>query len=105
MKDNFTCEMCTSSRIKSKHRLYKTYLNSTTRMIELFLIFKIIEEKEVSIFKDEIKKLKKKDNINLDKNDLIKYFKPIFSQYAMVKFTENLIDSINYNVKKSGNKW
>lgn len=105
MKNNFTCGMCTSSRIESKHRVYKTYLNSTTRLTELFKVFKTIEEKEISVFDNEIKKLKKKDHRRFNKCDIIKKFKPIFSEYAIAKFTENLIDSINYSVKKLGRKW
>ena len=80
-------------------------MNSTTRLTELFRIFKSIEEKEISVFHDEIRKLKKKDQTKFDKCDLIKHFKSNFSDYAMAIFTENLIESINYNAKKSGRKW
>ena len=39
MKINFCCGMCTPSRIESKHRIYKSYMNSKTRLTELFYSF------------------------------------------------------------------
>ena len=61
MKNYFCCGMCTSSRIESKHRLYKRFLKSSTHLIEFFKVLRELEEIEIFQFKDEVTKLKKQE--------------------------------------------
>jgi len=100
MKAYFCCGGCTTSRIEAKHRIYKKYLNSSKRIIEVFQMFKNLESKEIYNFKDEIKKIPKTDDKSLDKCKIIKYFKEHFSNYAILKIKEELINSTNYAIEK-----
>ena len=106
MKEKFTCGICTSSRIESKHRVYKKYLNSTTRLACLFRVFKDLEEVEITNFKEEVSKLDVLENQNLENSDLIKQFQSTYSTYVIRKLKNNLMESVNYSVeKKSTNIW
>jgi len=60
MKSKFCGGMCTTSRIESKHRVFKRFLNSSTKLSELFKVIKIIENQEINSFTNEIVKLNKK---------------------------------------------
>jgi len=106
MKEKFTCGICTSSRIESKHKVYKKYLNSSTRLRCLYKVFKDLEEEEISNFREEISKLGMFENQKLEQSDLIKHFQPIYSNYAIRKLKGNLMESVNYSVeKKNPNLW
>jgi len=98
--------MCTSSRIESKHRLYKRFLKSSTHLIEFFKVLRELEEIEIFQFKDEVTKLNKRENKKLNKTSLIKFYQNEYSQYALVKLKDELLESINYKLrKKQGQKW
>ena len=100
MKEVFCCGMCTSSRIEAKHRVFKQFLNSSSRLSELYLTFKKLEDKEVTSFKDEIQKLKKKSIEALSNNDIISDLKDNYSEYINLKLQKDLIDSTNYKIQK-----
>ena len=98
--------MCTSSRVEAKHRLFKKFFNSSTQLTEFFQVIKDLEQKEIWSFKDEIKRFSKKENKKLDKTSLIKYFIDQYSQYAISKLKDEIIESINYKIqKKDKSKW
>jgi len=105
MKKTFTCGNCTSSRIESKHRIYKTLLNGSSRLSEIFTVFKKLEDQDVERYKDEIIKLKKDQNSELDKHELIIEMKKSYSSYAVKRAKEILLESIHYAVEKKGQKW
>ena len=106
MKKDFCCGTCTSSRIESKHSVYKRYMNTSIRLSELFSIFKNLEEQEYNCFKEEITRLSKSERINLRKSDLIKHFDKIYSPYAIKILENSQLESVNYSVdKKASNLW
>lgn len=106
MKEFFCAGSCTTSRIEAKHRTYKRFLNSSTRLTELFVVFKDLEDQEIKKFKDEIKQISKKDEKNLNQCEAIKFFGQEYSNYALQKIKEELIESTNYSIKKrSNNTW
>jgi len=107
MKESFSCGICTTSRIESKHRVYKRYLNSSIKLACLFQIFKDLEKEEITRFKEEISyKIGILENKKLDKSDLVKYFQPIYSDYVIRKLKNNLMESVNYSIeKKNQNLW
>jgi len=105
MKRKFTCGMCSTTRIESKHRVFKLYLNSNSKLNEMFKIFKQLEAKEIFTFKDEIEKLSKKEEEKLEKCNLIKFFSSHYSQYVLAKLKQNLIESNNYKFRNIDNIW
>jgi len=106
MKSYFCCGMCTSSRIEAKHRLYKRFMNSSTQLTEFFNIIQELEEREITSFKDEINRFNRQENKKMEESALIKYFKDQYSNYALSKLKEELIESTNYKLlKKNGEKW
>ena len=105
MKKQFTCGMCTTSRIEAKHRVFKLYLNSSSKLCELFKVFKQLEAKEVYVFKDEVEKLTKKEDQQFEKSLLIKHFAPNYSLYVLAKLKEQLNESLNYKFAKVQKTW
>lgn len=101
MKSDFCCGMCTSSRIESKHRVFKKFLRSSTPLTKFFEVCKEIEEKEIYTFQDEIQKCKVRTNNKLEKSKLIKFFNNEFSEYSIAKLKDQLIESTNYKLAKS----
>ena len=88
MKKLFTCGMVSSSRIESKHRIYKRFLDSNTRLSEIFLIFKNLELEEIHNFNDEFEKTitLSKDNENvMMQNPLILKCINVYSDYIVRK--------------------
>jgi len=105
IKKYFSCGMVSSSRIESKHSILKKYLDNTTRLSELFLTMKALEEAEITNLTKEISKEAKKDYATLDSNDFIKDCRENYSEYIIFKLKEQFLQSINYHVTKSGTKW
>lgn len=106
MKKNFCCGTCTSSRIESKHKIFKKFLNSAKRLTELFRVIKNLEETEIGKFKEEIEKMSKEESQNIEKYDLIKSLKQKYSSYCMKILKKNLLESLNYKItKKKDNFW
>jgi len=105
MKTNLCCGTCTTSRIESKHRLLKRYLNAATQLPSLFQVWKQLEDNEITKYKDEIESFKKKEEEKLLKCELIQYFHN-YSDYALNKLKEQLIQSTNYKLnKKTKGAW
>lgn len=72
----------------------------------MFQVFQDLEEKEIYTFKDETQKFTKKVNKRLDKSNLITYFGKDYSEYALNKMKEQLIESTNYKLgKKERGNW
>ena len=106
MKNYFCSGMCTSSRVEAKHRLYKKFFNSSTQLTEFFKVIQELEQKEISSFKDEVKRFSQKETKKLNGTSLIKYFEEEYSSYAITKLKDELIESINYKLsKKDKEKW
>lgn len=107
MKQYFTCGTCTSSRIESKHRVYKTYLNGNSRLCEVFQTFKELEENAVSNYADEIEKINKSQEDELRKHVLIKEIENRYSYYVVQKMKTILLESIHYSVEetKQNQQW
>jgi len=106
MKSYFCCGMCTSSRVESKHRLFKKNLKSSTHLTEFFKVLRELKEIEIFQFKDEVTKLNKRENKQLGKTSLIKFYQNDYSQYALVKMKDELLESMNYKLlKKQRQKW
>ena len=105
MKDFFTIGMCTSSRIEVKHKVYKMLLNSSRRLCEFFQIFQALEDQEFKNYKDEVKKLLKAVESNLDDNKLIKEIKDKYGIYVIQRMKGILVDSLNYDIKKGGSSY
>lgn len=107
MKQTFTCGTCTSSRIESKHRVYKKYLNGNSRLCEVFKCFKELEDKQISNYTDEIKTFKKSQESELDKHTLVKEVEQKYSQYVVIKIKEILLESLHYSVEEinENQKW
>jgi len=81
-------------------------MNSSTRLSELFKIFKTLETQELINFKEEIRRINKDEKDRLEKSDLIKHFKKIYSEYAISILQKNLLESVNYSIdKKKSNIW
>jgi len=106
MKGKFCAGMCTTSRIESKHRVFKKYLNSSNRLVEIFKVFRELEKLEVQNFKNEIERLLKRERQKMDCCDLIKHFEKIYSKYAVLRLKDNLLEAINYKSEKTNkNTW
>jgi len=105
VKKTFTAGSCSSSRVEAKHRIYKTFLNGNSRLSKIFKLFTILEEQKISEIDQAIQKKTKKENIESDKHELIKKTKELYSQYAVYRMEEVLIDSIHYSVVKKNNYW
>jgi len=106
LKSHFCCGMCTTSRLESKHRVMKRYLNSGKRLTELFQVMKELEDKELNKLKNEIEFKNVKERSKIESSDLINYFNEIYSGYAMERLKDNSIDSVNYKIKKvNQNQW
>jgi len=103
MKLYFCCGMCTTSRIEAKHRVLKTYLNSSKSLVTLFQVFKELENTEIKNYKDEFTKISTKREKKLEKSNILKYFNFV-SDFVINKITNELIESLNYKVKKSSVK-
>ena len=99
MKRNFTCGMVTSSRIESKHNVYKKYLNGNSRLSELYAIFQELENLEVANYNNEIQKFTLKQNNDLNKYNLIEKSKGLYGKYILEKLKSNIIKSLKYKVK------
>ena len=61
VKTNSTRGAITTSRIESKYRFYKRYLNDTTRLAQLLMIFKELEEEEIKKKLEKLKSVLKKN--------------------------------------------
>ena len=99
MKTHFCSGTCTTSRIESKHRLFKRFLNSASQLTGLFQVWKDLEEKEITDFKDEIEFFKKREEENMEKCELIQFFSE-YSDYSIIKLKDQLIQSTNYKLNK-----
>jgi len=88
----------TNSRIESKHRVYKRYLNDKTRLSELFMVFKELEGEEIHKMKNKQTDLNSQEKSKLEENELIKSLSKVYSEFAMKRVKTALIDAINYNV-------
>jgi len=100
MKENFCGGICTTSRLESKHRILKKYLNSSKRLTELFNVFRELESKEISSFKNEIEKMKKAARNKLAKSNFIKHFQSTYTKYIIMRLEDNLVESTNYKIEK-----
>lgn len=100
IKDKFSCGMCTSSRIEAKHKVLKTYLNSSKRLIEIFEIFLKLERQEISKFSDEIKTISHGDHKIVIKFKLMKEIKSQYSTYASNIAQNNLLEGLNYSIER-----
>ena len=96
--------MCSSSRIESKHRVLKQYLNSSKRLTELFKVLKNLEAVEISRMENEIEKSRKNERKKKEKMDIIVSLKEIYSDYVLERVKDNLLDSINYKIDKQEKK-
>jgi len=106
MKSHFCAGMCTTSRIESKHGVFKRFLKSSTSLCELFNVIRTIERQEISAFTNEIDKINKKSSSNLENSNLIKYFRNEYSEYLIIRLKSILIESTNYTIdRKSQNIW
>ena len=107
MKTIFMCGMCTSSRIESKHRVYKNFLNGDSRLCEIFKVFQELEEKQSLSYQDEFKKLSKTQQNELSEHILVQEVEKYFSPYAVRKIKEIILKSTNYAIQevKAGQKW
>lgn len=97
--------MVTSSRIESKHRILKEYLNGNSRLGEIYSCFKELEKQEIHNFTNEIQRFNLKENDSLDQYDLIKKSKLLYSDYVIQILKVNVLQGINYKITKQGNFW
>jgi len=100
MKSEFCCGMCSTSRIENMHKIFKLYLNSSNRLVELFTVFKIIEKQNIDKFHDELQKSKENDRKKVSKSDLVKQFQGVYSEYTLKRLADNLLETINYRFEK-----
>ena len=105
IKTTFTCGTLTTSRIESKHRIYKRYLNDQTRLSELFLVFADVEKEEIKNCQKKIKNLNSLENSKLSENFLLKKCYPIYSDFAIKRVKVALLDAMNYTVQKKNKVW
>jgi len=105
MKETFCCGLCTSSRIESKHRIYKKYLNGSKRLCELFKVFKELEQQEVLKFCEEIRSSKKKGTKCLDGYKALSDIKQNYSNYCLNILNKNLIEALNYQIEARRDFW
>jgi len=106
MKKKFCCGTCTSSRIESKHKILKKYLNSSKRLTELFKTLKQLKNTETSKFKEEVERFTKEDNRVIGKYELIKKLKEKYSNYCLKIIQKNLLESLNYEAnQQKENLW
>jgi len=100
LKIKFCAGMSTTSRIESKHRVLKKFLNSSKRLVELYQTFNQLEDQEIRNFSDKISRFGKKKNESLGKYELIKEIKKKYSPYCLNIVKNNLLEGLNYLVVK-----
>lgn len=107
MKSTFTGGTCTTSRIESKHRILKQYLNSQSNLQEVFQVFANIETTEIKNYIDEVIRFKNNEEENFLKSDLLKELERIYSPYAMNRVKTNFLVASNYEVDiiKRNTEW
>ena len=88
-----------TSRIESKHNIYKKYLNGNSRISELYTIFQDFKKLEIANYTKEIQRFTIKQNANLEKYALISKSKPLYGNYTIERLKENILKSLKYNVK------
>jgi len=98
MKNLFTGGTCTTSRIESKHRIYKSYLNSESSLVQLFRVFDKLEE-GLQNYNDEIETINNRGNDFFSKSDLIKKIEEVYSPYICQKIKPILLNALNYDVQ------
>jgi hypothetical protein len=101
-KSSFCACMSTSSRIEAKHRVYKEYLDSSSRLTEIFKVFLKLENIEITKYYEGTKVNKS----TYKESDLIKQLRGRFSLYIINKMIQEEFVSINYSVDViSPKKW
>ena len=98
MKTIFTGGTCTTSRIESKHSVYKAFLNSDSSLMQVFQVFVNLEKLEFEKYTEEITIMNEKQN-DFVKYDLIKELESVYSPYILHKTKANLITALNYGVE------
>ena len=86
----------------AKHRIYKLFLNCTSRLCEVFKTFKELEEREISCYKEEIKTFSMMQNKKLNEHELISESSKIYGKYAIEKLKQVFLKSTNYDVEVKG---
>lgn len=108
VKKSFTCGMISSSRIECKHKVYKRFLDSDTRLSKLFLVFQTLEEEEINNFNDEFERTEsfnKDQDSALNQDNLIKQCLGVYCNYVVAKLKMNVVFSNNYHVTRKRNAW
>jgi len=106
MKKHFTCGICTTSRIESKHRVYKQFLNGNISLVELFRTFNKLELVSITQYKEEIKRFTFKQDANLSEYALIREVTKLYGKYVIQKVKERILECLHYEVKSSkNNNW
>lgn len=101
IKNKFTCGMVTSSRIESKHNVYKKYLNGNSRLSELYLTFQNLENIEIKNYSNEINKFTIKQNQELEKYKLISESKLLYGPYIIERLKISIIKALKYSIKSN----
>ena len=96
--------MVTSSRIESKHNIYKKYLNGNSRLCEIYSVFQELEQLEIKNYNDEIGKFTIKQNKDLEKYKLISESKLYYGNYIIEKLKNYILRSLKYNVESNAQK-
>ena len=104
IKSKFCCGMVTSSRIESKHNIYKKYLNGNSRLCEIYSVFQELEQLEIKNYNDEIGKFTIKQNKDLEKYKLISESKLYYGNYIIEKLKNYILRSLKYNVESNAQK-
>lgn len=99
-KNNFTAGVSTTSRVESLHNVLRDYLNSNSRLSEIFQAFKNIEETHFQEFNEEFER-HKKNLKNQGKLKLIEELENTYTPYVIKKVEIKVSKSIGYKVEKN----
>jgi len=101
IKSDFTCGIVTSSRIESKHHVYKKYLNGNSRLSEIYSVFQDLEKLEVQNYNYDLFKITNKHNKELENYDLISDSKIFYGAFIVERLKIYILKSLKYQVKSN----
>ena len=106
IKEHFAVGVSTTSRIESMHHILAEKLNSNSRLSEVLSVFKEIEKSQISKFKEEFSRHKKKLNNQLTQSQLTQKLSEIYTPYALKKLEQKFSKCLSYTFEqKDKDKW
>ena len=106
VKEKFAAGISTTSRVESLHKHLSQYLNSNSRLNQLFQVFREIEAKQLNKFEEELQRHLKNLNQDINKSCLFTKLQEIYSPYTLEKLDQRINKALAYRYQEvSPQKW